>query len=746
MKKIFLLLSILLFSINKGFSQNNLWQKTTLDQTSSLQKMDRASMPNEFQLFSLNLNDLKNQLHNAPLDLSNTVSNVVIQFPNPEGTFDSYTIYESPIMEKGLSDKFPDIKSYTGKGIDDPTATIRFSVTLFGLHTMTLSGKTETAFIDTYTKDLNTYIVYKKSSVLPTQNFHCMVNDATKFALDNSETNTTSILRASDGKFRIFRLAMACTIEYAAFHVNAAGVSGGTLAQKKAAVLAAMGVTMTRVNGVYEKDMSLRMNLIANNDLIIFIDTDNFTNDVDTSLIVESQTQITSIIGSANFDIGHTVSTGGGGYAGPAPCDNATKAGGITGSSAPVGDPYDIDYVAHEMGHQFGANHTFRNSCGGNINTPTAVEPGSGSTIMAYAGICPPDVQSNSDAYFHAVSIAEMVAQINSVSTCAAITLNNNAAPVVNAGIDYTIPKGTAYVLTGTATDSNNPNTLTYCWEGLTTTSATQPPTQTATGGPNFRSWTPTTSPSRYMPKLANVVAGTLNPTWEVISNVARTQSFALTVRDNATTLGGQTGRDDMVVTVNGTAGPFTVSSQNTTGISWSGNTSQTVTWNVAGTTANGVNTSFVRIFLSTDNGLTFPTTLIATTANDGSEIIVVPNTITSTNCRLMVQAVGNIFYAVNTTKFTITPSLATNSFGLDHFVLYPNPNNGNFNISFDANTNEVVNVAVNDIRGRKIYSKTFTNSGLFQQELQLDNIESGVYLVTVQNGDRKEVKRIIVE
>lgn len=742
MKKILLLILFILSAIDSLQAQSVLWRKISLDETMSKTKMDRAMMPREYQLFSLNLTELKNQLQAAPLDLSNVSSNVSIEFPNPEGTFDNYKIYEAPVMEQGLMDKFPDIKSYIGKGINNPAATIRFSVTIFGLHTMTLAADKEASYIDTFSKDLSNYIVYNKSSVSPTKNFQCLVNET--FKLDNINPQPENVARASDGKFRIFRLAMACTIEYAAFHVNAAGQNAGTMVQKKAAVLAAMAVTMTRVNGIYERDLSLRMNLIANNDLIIFIDADTFSNDDGLLLLDEGQAQITAIIGSANFDIGHTVSTGGGGVASPSPCDNGSKALGVTGGSSPVGDSFDIDYVAHEMGHQFGANHTFRNSCNGNVNGPTAVEPGSGSTIMAYANICPPNVQGFSDAYMHAVSIAEMVSLINSSASCAAVTINNNAAPVVNAGLDYTIPKGTAYLLTGSATDTGA-SALTYCWETTDFALATQPPTAIATGGPNFRSLNPSTSPKRYMPKLSTVVAGSLASTWEVISNVARVQRFALTVRDNAPLLGGQTGRDNMILTVNATAGPFAVTSQNTTGVVWPISSSQTVTWNVAGTTVNSINTAQVNILLSTDNGLTFPTTIIANTPNDGSEAIIVPSNL-SNNCRLMIQAVQNIYYAVNTTKFAITPALANTTFELDNFVLYPNPNNGSFKISFNSDSSNDVKISINDIRGRKIFNKSYTNNGLFNENIELDKIQAGIYLVTVQNGTNKTVKRIVIE
>jgi hypothetical protein len=570
-----------------------------------------------------------------------------------------------------------------------------------------------------------------------------LVND--ELGLNKADLITGSnAQKASDGRFRTFRLAMACTIEYAAFHVNAAGLGAGTLAQKKGAVLSAMTVTMTRVNGIYERDMSLRMVLIANQDPLIFIDNDNFSNNNANALINESQAQITAIAGAANFDIGHTVSTGGGGLAGPAPCYDPRKASGITGSGAPVGDPYDVDYVAHEMGHQFGANHTFNNYCNDNRNDATAVEPGSGSTIMAYAGICGPNVQSNSDAHFHAVSIAEMVDMINTYSTCANTVLSGNTPPVVNAGGNYTIPRATAFVLKGSASDVNG-DALTYCWEQTDTQISTQPPVQSAASGPNYRSRIPSVSPDRYMPPLANVVAGNLVPTWEVTPSVARTMNFALTVRDNRSPLGGQTSRGDMVVTVSGVAGPFVVTSQNTTGVSYTGLTNQMFTWNVAGTTANNVNTANVKISLSTDNGVTFPTVLSASTPNDGSESLTIPNGINSTNCRIKIEAINNLFYSVNSTKFSISSSLSSDSFEFEDFKLYPNPNKGSFNIELFTSSNRI-SVNVHDISGRLVYDESFSNLGTFSQNIELGKVQSGVYLVSISDGDNKTTKRIVVE
>ena len=840
-------------------------------------------MPKEYQLFSLDFDNLKERLQEAPSENSGS-SNLIIEFPNQNGEYTSYKIFYAPIMEAGLANRYPDIKSYIGISVDG-TSSIRFSTTIFGLHVIALTGKSGTYYIDTFTKNLENYIVYGRSNISSNNAFSCLVKED---ELAPRLLETTAVL-ANDGKFRQYRLAMACTIEYASFHINAAGLGAGTLAQKKAAVLAAMNVTMTRVNGLYERDMSLRMNLVANNDLVIFVDSDDFTNDTAGSLINESQAEIDAAIGSSNYDIGHTVSTGGGGLAQlNSPC-TGNKARGITGSSAPVGDPFDIDYVAHEIGHQFGAQHTFNNSCGGNRSAGTAVEPGSGNTIMGYAGICAPDVQNNSDAHFHTVSLNQMMAFTIGTGNCAPNASNGNTPPVVNAGVDRTIPKGTPFILFPQSVTDANGDSLTYCWEQTDTTIATQPPTASNTSGPSFRSNPPVTAPERYMPALATVVAGNLSSTWEVVSTAARSYNFALTVRDNRMPNGGQTTRDNVLVTASNTIGPFSVNSQNTIE-AWAQGSTQTITWIRNGAETLSAN---VDIYLSTDGGVTFPTLLTPSgVPNSGSATITVPNVVTQT-ARIMVRAKENIYYAVNSrniligysitntcttypfntafsptdgsSSYTIktitvpattgtisdvninvnathpniqhlniavvrpTGSLLTlynqgcssganmnvtwdaqgsaltcasptqgtyvpvgsldsmiganpsgtwqmgfrdlvagttgtiNSFSIevctqtiallgtqsnyfDNFSIFPNPNDGNFTVKFNSNSGNDINIAVYDIRGRSIFNNLYQNNGLFEQTLQLDKVQSGIYLVNIQDGDKKITKKIVIE
>ncbi|PZR23537.1 MAG: propanediol utilization protein [Flavobacterium psychrophilum] len=657
MKKHLLMVLVSLVFMGGACAQNTVWNKTEGKNISQSELLDRASVPSEYHLYQINLTALKAQLANAPLRGGKMASGVIVQFPDGNGVLKNFKMYEAPVMQPGLAAKYPDSKSYVGQGVDNPTEVIRLSITGYGLHTM-LSTDEGAAYTDPYTKDGLTSISYKRASVEP-RTFRCGVTETSpKNKNKNKESELAPLsVTATDGQMRTYRLAMSCTIEYAAFHIQQAGLTSGTLAQQTAAVLDAMVVTVTRVNSVYERDFAVTLQLIDNNDELIFITSDNYDNDNNNNaLLNQSQGVIDGIVGFDSYDIGHVVSTGGGGVAQLwSPCSNS-KARGITGLYAPVGDPYDIDFVAHEMGHQFGGNHTFNNACDGNVNEDTAYETGSGSTIMAYAGVCFPSVQNHSDAYFHRISVEEITDFIKNWGDCSINTDTGNNAPVVDAGPDYTIPMGTAFILKAIGTDADN-DALTYCWEQMDLEMTVQPPMSDATEGPNFRSRTPITSPERYMPELSSVLANNLYPMWEVISDVARTYNFVVTARDN-NVAGGQTSYDDMQVTVSGDAGPFLVASPNTN-VSWQAGSNQTVTWDVAGTAANGVNAAYVDILMSNNGGQTYPVVLASKVPNDGSEIITVPVG-NGSNKRIMVRGHEHIFYDLSDSNFTVTSASST--------------------------------------------------------------------------------------
>lgn len=703
MKRLLLLMFYLMISFS-GFSQKNLWEKKAKEDSLPVQKMQRTTIPSEFEVFALDLQSFKEELLQAPKrERSNSLSNVIVDFPNAEGELESFRIYEASVMHPDLQAQFPEIRSYVGVGIENKTAMVRFSTTLYGVHAMIFTGDKEVNYIDTYSNDLSLYMVYSRKNIVPTSTFNCLVEDEIVEEVDGihfSPRNNNSI-SSDTGIFRTYRLAMACTIEYAQFHWQAAGMTAATPeATRKAAVLAAMNVSMTRINGIYERDMSLTMQLVPNNLDIIFITSDNFNNNNAGTLINQSQTVIDGIIGSANYDIGHTVSTGGGGLAQlNSPC-TGNKARGITGSFAPVGDPFDVDYVAHEMGHQFGATHTQNNNC--QRSSATAIEPGSASTIMGYAGICSPNVQNNSDAYFHVASLIQMDNFVAGIGNCSVNINNNNDAPVIQPIQNYTIPRSTPFVLEGNATDANG-DALTYCWEQTDTGIATQPPTATdAVNGPRFRSRNPSTSPNRYMPFMATILTGATSNTWEVVPSIAKTMNFSLVVRDNATPNGGQTARTSMAVTTVANAGPFVVTAPNTN-VSWVAGTNQNVTWDVAGTTANGVNTPYVDIYLSTNGGVSFPVLLASKVPNDGSEVITVPNSVGTTN-RIMVKGHKNIFLDVSNSNFSIAAPTSTMAIAF-------NGVEGEQNKSVCQGSNAIYNLAYQTFAGFSA-TTTFTASG----------------------------------
>ena len=654
-----------------ALSQNKkaLWNKTTKTIASSKKALAlRKTEPIKADYYQLDINALKTELQAAPnRNTFSGTSNVILDFPTAEGTFEAYRIKEAPIMEEALQNKYPNIRTYLGESVSTPGNIIRFSVTPQGLHTMSMSNNKGSQFIDPYTTTGNEYIVYaKKDLPLLDQNWECGVIDG-EAILENKDLNINMQRNAFDGLMRNFRLAVATTIEYSSFHWMAAGLTNAnTVADRKAAVMAAIVVTINRNNQIYERELSITMTLVANNDAVVFINSDNFSNDNANALINESQTVINGAIGNANYDIGHTFSTGGGGLAQlNSPCITGSKARGITGLPTPVGDAYDVDFVAHELGHQFGAPHTFNgdagNCAGGNRTASNAFEPGSGSTIMAYAGICAPqNVQGNSDAYFHQKSLQMIWDNVFSGnSQCATTTSTGNNAPTSNAGLDYTIPRSTPYKLTGSSSDgAEGTATHTYTWEQYDLGPAGLP-LETNTSGPMVRSFQGTSNPVRYIPRLADVVnTGGTSTTWEKLPSVARTQAFRLTVRDNDAA-GGQTAVDEMITNVVSSAGPFIVTSQNTTDITWLTGETRTITWDVAGTTANGVNTANVNILLSTDGGLTFDTVLATNVPNNGTHDITVPN-VFGGFCRVMVEGAGNIFYNINSEDFKVNASVTT--------------------------------------------------------------------------------------
>lgn len=615
---------------------------------------ERRVIPDRYRTLALDEATLKSILATAPMEFSAAAQNSIaeIWLPMPDGTMQRFRFVESPIMEPGLSAKYPEIKSYVARGIDDQTAYSRFGWTYKGFHAIIFSDRHSTIYIDAYsTNDIVHYISYYRNDYerLDAEPFFFHEPEPAPEGDIPTPINGTEGLLIGE-QLRTYRLALASTGEYSTYH-------GGT----KPLVLSEMVIAMNRVNGVYEQDTAVRMVLIANNDLVIYLDpnTDPYTNSSGSAMLGQNQATLDSIIGNANYDVGHVFSTGGGGIAQlRVPCVSGNKARGVTGLTNPVGDPFYIDYVAHEMGHQYGGNHTFNGnagSCAGNRSSTAAYEPGSGTTIMAYAGICGnQNIQSNSDDHFHTHSIQEIVAYTTTGNgnNCPVITNTGNSAPTSEAGTGgFTIPINTPFILTGSGTDPDGGDVLSYNWEEYDLGPAGHPNNPVGTA-PIFRSFPSVPEPFRYFPRISDIVNNT-QTIGEILPGYTRALNFRLTVRDNnVSPSAGGVHYDLITFSVTDQAGPFLVTNPNTA-INWAIGAMGIVTWDVANTTSSPVSCTGVDITLSTDGGYMYPVTLATNTANDGYHAVTIPNNAT-TQARVMVKCANNIFFDISNVNFTI--------------------------------------------------------------------------------------------
>ncbi|MCZ2391807.1 MAG: M12 family metallo-peptidase [Acidobacteria bacterium] len=657
---------ILAFLVVSASAQQLIWTENQQDKATI--RTDRAvlrpSYPTEYRLFDLNIDPLRDQLF-AVNDRSGT--STVISIPNADGNMERFEVYEDSNFEPALQARFPEIRAYSGRGLTDRFSTLKLSISPEGIQTVVFRADARNEFIEPFSADHKVYSVFRGESEAERSPWRCSTGDVGFLTgiRDNYRLNGDVAQRpdSNAGQIKTMRLAQSCNGEYSNYF-------GATSASQVALVLAAFNATLTRANGVYEKDLAVHLNLIDATTNVIYYNpaTDPYTSMGNWNN--QLQATLTANIGEANYDIGHMFgASGGGGNAGciGCVCVDGQKGRGITSPAdgIPQGDNFDIDYVVHEVGHQMGANHTFSMDLEG---TGRNKEVGSGITIMGYAGITPYDVAPHSIDTFHETSI-EQIQQNLANKTCPVTTvMTQNHPPVVASVPNYTIPISTPFALTGSATDPDG-DALTYQWEqndNATSSGSSSPASPGKTTGPNWISFRPTASGTRYFPKMETVLAGLLvSPALpggdsvantEALSSVSRTLNFRLTVRDNkpyvAGSTIGQTQYTDTVVTVSNTSGPFKVTSPNTP-VNVSGGSLQTVTWNVANTTAAPVSVANVKISLSTDGGATFPTVLAASTPNDGSADVTIPIGVTS-QARIKIEAVGNIFFDVSDTNFSI--------------------------------------------------------------------------------------------
>ncbi|MEM6318913.1 MAG: reprolysin-like metallopeptidase [Bacteroidota bacterium] len=660
MKKAFLFLVGILCYL-PAFSQTNRIFWSDVSETQARSQTNKSwILPKTYRAVQLDREGFERKLRTAPPTNSrSSTTPLVIVIPMPDGTNQRFAVKASNILHPRLAAKFPAIRTYSGKGLEDANASIHLDMTPQGFHGMILSPN-GTVFIDPlYQGRDDYYATYYKRDFEPTEKFvhTCEVRQkevssglVQDHTIKQESPASFGTARMATINMRTYRIAIGANRQYTAFHGGT--VQGG---------LAAITTALTRVTGVYEDELAVSFQLVANNDQVVFTNASNDPYSNNANAIDQNRGVLNNAIGSTNYDIGHVFTTGSGGVAGLGVVCSNDKAAGTTGLGQPTGDPFYIDFVAHEIGHQFGGNHTFNGdsgSCsGGNRNRSTAYEPGSGSTIQAYAGICGNDnLQNNSDPYFHLISLNEMRRHVTQESgaNCGTLGNQNNTTPVANANAENinnkSIPARTPFELTGTATDANG-DALTYNWEqwNLGAQSDLNSP---ASGAPLFRSFEPTTSPTRIFPKLQNVLSNT-NSSDEQLPTGNRTLNFQFIARDNNTAGGYDS--DMITLQVVGGAGPFKINSPNSA-TTLSGAT--TVTWDVAGTNNSPINCSAVDIFLSLDGGQTFTQQLADDVANNGSATVTLPN-VNVTTARLKIKCANNVFLDINDANFTIEPSSA---------------------------------------------------------------------------------------
>ncbi|WP_067145003.1 zinc-dependent metalloprotease [Pseudotamlana agarivorans] len=588
---------------------------------------------------------------------SSKSSGVILSFPSNNGVFERFQVQEASVLHPELQAKYPEIKSFVAQSLEDPHVRMRFSLSPYNGLSAVVFGYDKTLVYQPVKNNPDEILVTSKSNVIENVFLNCdnLGSDLGKVSKLAAQKD------ANDGINRKYRIAISVTGEYAQ-------ANGGTMPS----VNAEINATLTLVNAVFENDFNVSLELIAGNDAVVYL---NPNTDPYTSLGSYNQqlaNTLDTVIQEANYDIGHLfggINDANGNGTGDAGCLGCVcnnggsyaaknhKGSGFSTSSNPSGVNFAINYVAHEVGHQFGATHTWSHN--GNEGYDSQMEPGGGSTIMSYAGIAGSyNLQRNSDPYFHAISIQQVMGVVKATS-CATETNTGNSTPIVDAGDDLTLPIGTPFMLKATASDADG-DALSYCWEQFDENNAatTYPdPNSTNSNSILFRSYLPSTEATRYFPNLSDLRFGFNATQWEKVPNVARSADFRLTVRDQRVD-GGSNSHDDMRVTFNASYGPFEVTSQNTEGVSWIAGTTETITWRVNNTN-NMSGASQVNILLSTDGGMTYNQILASNVPNSGSHTLVVPDT-PAPYCRVMIVPTNHQFFSINTHDFTINYEVET--------------------------------------------------------------------------------------
>ena len=664
MKKKYFVFIVFLFSLVcslQSQSSDELWSPSTATSKKESNKLNKNLEPKEYKVFNLNLELLKSKLNTSPKrNAKSKRSGVIISFPNELGELHKYEVFEASIMDENLQNKYKEINSYIGYDVSNKANIVRFSLSSIGLHAFVLSVENKIR-ISPFSNDILLYKVFSNNNANPNEAILCETEDL----IIERVFNKTSIKKRNsllpNGEIRVFKLAVTATDEYSEYHLDRLGVSSNSSKEyKKKKILEVIAATVTGVNAVLERDLSIKLKLIDESENIIFLenDSDGLNNDDIYGLLNGNGSIVNSLVGLENYDIGHvfTKATGfSGGLASVWSVCTEDKSSGVSGLLKPFGADFE-ELVLHEIGHQFGARHTFNSDIDGCRNARSdgsAVEPGSGSTIMSYAGVCiPQQIQSTTDLYYHYNSIKQIWSYISGIS-CGMVEEIENTSPIIEPLNDYYVPILTPFELNAQVSD-NEGDEMTFNWEQINGENTIVPPVSSSTLGASFRSYPPSSDSNRFFPNKTIVNSGETSSQWEVLPSVPRTMNFGLSVRDNSIK-GSQISIDELQVNFVENSAPFVVTSQNEN-IEWKTGEIHKIKWNVSNSNKEPINCEKVQILLSEDGGESFPIVLISETLNDGEAEITVPN-ISSEGVKIKVKSISNIFYSVNKGYIRVNPN-----------------------------------------------------------------------------------------
>ena len=695
-------------------------------------------------IFSTDEASLKTWLADLPQDAAGAQ---IMTLPMPDGTQKEFSIWQTNVLPATLAARHPDIRTFSATAVGQPWVTAKLDYTPYGFHAMVLEGA-QTYFIDRL-PDSGQYVLhYKRDERRPASGgMACVVPGYTTTDVNLLEKARNTNRTVNGYQLRTYRLALSCDHQYAR------AVTGLTNPPKEQ-VLSKMVTTLNRINGVYERELSVSFTLVAQEDTLIFTDSlaDPFSlhDQIPSLLIADNQTVCDNRIGNANYDIGHIFSTGGGGLSQLAcVCQGGLKAQSVTGSANPTCDGFDIDYVAHEIGHEVGSNHTFNNnldgSCLTNAVQECAFQPGSGSTIMDYAGICgPDDLQPHSDAYFSGSSLLQIYQCISTTGDGCAVKTNTGNKPVnlPPYTASYSIPFLTPFELTAlAAADSVADTSTTYCWEQWNLGDFGLSFPHTFYNGPIFRSYPPDTLPARIFPRLALVLADSLsdagieNAEGEKAPDVARFLTFRLAVRNIYRGNGSFLLPDDSIhIDAINTGSGFRVTSHGAAGQAVVGTGHETVRWDVVQTNLPPISTDSVDISLSADGGHSW-TYYLGRFANTGTADVAIPN-ISAKNARIKVKAVGNVFFSINRADINIVYYPGHTG----DVVIFPVPAHDVLHLF--TGVSGTMQAEIYTMAGKSMWSGTITDI----LTLNVTELPRGLYFIRMKGDSGELVRKFQVE